>query len=65
MVRGKLRKIFLCLVLAWGSLMGIQMPADEVEELMHQMREPKLAHTLPDETDKGDGTQGLAPGQPE
>jgi hypothetical protein len=54
-VKDKLRKISLCLALGLGSLVGLPMPADEIEELMHQMREPKLAHTLADEGDKGDG----------
>jgi hypothetical protein len=30
------------------------MRPDEIAELMHQMNQPKAAHTLPDENDKSD-----------
>ena len=54
MVKEKLRKISLCLVLGVGSLVGVPMCIDEIEELMHRMREPKIAHVLPDGTEKSD-----------
>ena len=52
--KGKLRNITLCLALGLGSLMGVPMRADELEELLHQMNQPKIAHTLPEENDNGD-----------
>ncbi len=50
----RLRDLLLCLVLGWGSLLGVPMRAEEVEELMHLMNEPKIAHTLTEESDSGD-----------
>jgi hypothetical protein len=50
----RLRAILLCLALGMGSLMGAPMRAEEIEELMAAMNQPKIAHTLRDETDQGD-----------
>jgi hypothetical protein len=50
----RLRAILFCLALGMGSLMGAPMRAEEIEELMSAMNQPKIAHTLRDETDKGD-----------
>jgi hypothetical protein len=52
--KGKFRNITLCLALGLGSLMGVSIRAEELEELLHQMNQPKIAHTLPDENDNGD-----------
>jgi hypothetical protein len=49
-----LRTLFVCAVLEMGVLAGSPMRAKEIEELMHQMNEPKLAHILPTENDEGD-----------
>jgi hypothetical protein len=53
-IKRKLLEILLCLVLGAGSLMGLPMRAEEIEELMHSMNEPKVAHTLREESDTGD-----------
>ena len=50
----KLRNILFCVLLAASSIQGVPMRADEVESLMAAMREPKVAHTLPDENQAGD-----------
>jgi hypothetical protein len=50
----KLRNILFCVILAVSSVHGVPMRADEVEALMAAMREPKVAHTLPDEDYNGD-----------
>jgi hypothetical protein len=34
--------------------MGMPMPPEKLEELLQQMNEPKVAHTLPEESDDGD-----------
>jgi hypothetical protein len=54
LTKGKFRNITLCLALGLGSLMGVPMRAEELEELLHQMNQPKIAHTLPDENDNSD-----------
>ena len=50
----KFRRVLLCSALGLGSLLGAPMRPEEIEELMHQMNQPKLAHTLPDESHNGD-----------
>lgn len=51
----RLRVVFVCLMLEWSAMLGVPMRPDEIQELMHQMNQPKLAHVLPgDEDDGGD-----------
>jgi hypothetical protein len=45
----RLRNVLFCIVLALASSAGVPMRADEVEELMQAMNQPKVAHTLQDE----------------
>jgi hypothetical protein len=52
-LRKRLRTLFVCLVLEFGVLSGVPMQARELEELMRQLRQPKLAHVLPSEEDEG------------
>ena len=51
----KLRTLFFCVMLSVNLLSGVQMRPDEIETLMAAMRQPKVAHTLPDESYDGDG----------
>jgi len=44
----------LCVGLEMGVLNGVPMRPDEIQELMNQMNQPKMAHTLPSENDEGD-----------
>jgi hypothetical protein len=53
-MKHRLRCVLLCLVLGMGSLMGAKMRPQEIEELLSAMNQPKIVHTLPDETDDGD-----------
>ena len=55
-IKGKLRQLFLCLTLLAGSLSGVQMRPEEIEELMHSMNQPKLAHVLREEFEGSDDT---------
>jgi len=50
----RLRVIAICVALEVGVLVGVPMRPEEIEELMRQMSEPKLARTLPAEEDAGD-----------
>lgn len=52
-IKRKFCETLLCLTLGLASLAGAPMRAEEIEELMHQMNQPKLAHTLPDRDDAG------------
>ncbi len=53
-IKSKFCKVMFCVTLGLASLAGTPMRPEEIEELMHQMNQPKVAHTLPDENDKGD-----------
>ena len=51
----RLRTLLVCSMLEYAALMGSPMRPEEIEELMRQMNQPKLAHVLRDEDDSGDG----------
>ena len=51
----RLRTILVCSMLEFAALCGLPMRPEEIEELMHTMNQPKLAHTIPDEREHGDG----------
>ena len=50
----RLRVFLACAGLELGVLMGVPMRPDQIEELMHQMNQPKLAHVLRNEDDAGE-----------
>jgi len=54
MFKGRLCKVMFCAILGAASISGAPMRAEEVEELMYAMNQPKIAHTLPDRADDGD-----------
>ena len=54
-IRQRLRTIVLCFVLELGALSGVPMRPNEIEDLMLTLNQPKVAHTIPDESKKGDG----------
>jgi hypothetical protein len=43
-----------CAALEFGVLIGAPMRPDEIQDLMHQMNQPTLAHVLRSEDDAGD-----------
>jgi hypothetical protein len=49
----RLRVLVVCVALEMGVLGGVPMRPDEIQELMHQMNQPTLAHVLPTEDDEG------------
>ena len=53
-LRKRLRTLLICVVLEFGVLSGVPMQARELEELMRQLQQPKLAHVLPGDEDDGD-----------
>jgi hypothetical protein len=50
----RVRVLFACLMLEASVLIGVPMRPDEIEELMHQMNQPKLAHVLKQEDEDAD-----------
>ncbi len=47
----RLRLSLLCLTLGIGSITGVPMRAEEIEELMRRMNQPNVVHVLRDESD--------------
>ena len=54
-VASRFRVLLLCVTLEMGVLSGVAMRPDEIQELMHQMNQPALAHVLPTEDEDGVG----------
>ena len=50
----RLRVLVVCVGLEMGVLSGVPMRPDEIQDLMHQMNQPKVARQLPIEDDTGD-----------
>ena len=53
-MKRRFRKLFLCFVLCVGSQMGVPMRAEEIEELMRTMNQPKIVRKFAEEEDRGD-----------
>ena len=53
-IKQRLRSVFLCLILCSALSMGAPMRPNEIEELISALNQPKVARTLPDESDEGD-----------
>jgi len=51
-IKQKVRRILLVGAIGLALLTGMPMRPEEIEELLHRMNQPKLAHTLPDESDQ-------------
>ena len=60
-LKKRLRVLLACAALEFAVLSGAPMRPDEIQELMHQMNQPTLAHTLPGENDAGDDPPPLRP----
>jgi hypothetical protein len=52
-LKKRLRVVVVCAILQLGVMVGAPMRPDEIEELMHQMNQPKMAHVLPPEGEEG------------
>ena len=46
--------MLMCAALEFGVFAGLPMRPDEIQALMNQMNQPKLAHALPADEDCGD-----------
>ncbi len=51
-VKQKLRKILLIATLGAGSLMGMPMPPEEIEEFLRQMNQPKTEIVIKEKNDE-------------
>ena len=53
-IKRSIRTGLLCLVLGFGSLAGVAMCPEEIEELMYLTNMLKIEHALPEESNKDD-----------
>ena len=51
-VKHKLRKILLIATLGVGSLMGVPMTPEQIEELLYLMNQPKIEVVVKEENDE-------------
>ncbi len=52
----RLRTVACCAILEIGTLMGMPMRPEHIQDLMRAMNVPKVAQTNPDESSTGDGS---------
>jgi hypothetical protein len=50
----RFRKILFCLVLGLGSITGVAMRPEEIEELMHAMNQPRVEVVVRQDADPGE-----------
>jgi len=50
----RLRVVFVCAALQLGVFSGVPMRPEQIQALMHQMNQPKLAHVLPADEEGGE-----------
>ena len=48
----KIRSLFLIFVMAIALMSGAPITPDQIQDLLRQMKQPKIAHTLRDEADR-------------
>ena len=53
--KSKLRVLTVCSILQAAVFMHCSMRPEQIEEVMQQMNQPKLARVLPSDEDDGDG----------
>jgi hypothetical protein len=53
-LRRRLRTVVCCAILEVGTLMGVPMRAEQIQDLMRSLNTPKTAHTTPEESHRGD-----------
>jgi hypothetical protein len=53
-IKHKVRRLILCLTLLVGSMGGMPMRPEEIEDLMHTMNQPKIAYAIRGEDEEGD-----------
>jgi hypothetical protein len=50
----RLRTVACCAILELGTLIGVPMRPEQIQELMRSLNTPKIAHTTPEESHRGD-----------
>jgi len=52
-IKRRLRTLVLCLPLLLGSVAGVPMRPEDIENLTHSMNQQKIAVTIPEENERG------------
>ena len=52
-LKSRMRGLVLCLPLLLGSIAGMPMRPEEIEELMHSANQQKIVVTVPEENENG------------
>jgi hypothetical protein len=55
-MKHRLRTLLMCLPLLIGSVIGVPMRPEQIEELLQSTKQQKVADIIPDESENGDGT---------
>lgn len=55
-MKHRLRTLLICLPLLVGSVIGVPMRPEQIEELLQSVNKQKVAHSIPDESENGDDT---------
>ncbi len=50
----RLRTVACCAILELGTLVGVPMRPEQIQDLMRSLSTPKMAHTTPEESHRGD-----------
>jgi hypothetical protein len=61
-LKRRVRTLFCCFVLQFGTLVGVPMRPEQIQELMRTLNTPKIAHINPETHPDGDQPD---PGDPE
>ena len=55
-MKHRLRTLLMCLPLLIGSVIGVPMRPEQIEELLQSTKQQKFADIILDESENGDGT---------
>ncbi len=50
----RLRTVACCAILELGTLIGVPMRPEQIQDLMRSLSTPKIAHTTPEASHRGD-----------
>jgi hypothetical protein len=56
----RLRTVACCAILELGTLIGVPMRPEQIQDLMRSLNTPKIAHTTPEESPRGDDAEADA-----
>ncbi len=54
----RLRTVACCAILQLGTVIGVPMRPEQIQELLRSLNTPKIAHTMPEESHRDDEDAG-------